>query len=36
MPDELPDGPRLALEFGIRHARTWIAFWEELADRSPG
>jgi hypothetical protein len=24
-------GPRLALEAGIRHARTWIAFWEDLA-----
>jgi PadR family transcriptional regulator, regulatory protein AphA len=36
MPEDLPEGPRLALEFGMRHARTWIGFWEELADRSPG
>jgi PadR family transcriptional regulator, regulatory protein AphA len=33
MPEDLPEGPRLALEFGMRHARTWIDFWEELADR---
>jgi DNA-binding PadR family transcriptional regulator len=31
MPDEVPRGPRLALEAGIRHARSWIAFWEDLA-----
>ena len=36
MTDDLPEGPQLALEFGMRHARTWIHFWEELADRSPG
>jgi PadR family transcriptional regulator AphA len=36
MPDEVPEGPRLALEFGIREAHTWIDFWEDLADRSPG
>jgi PadR family transcriptional regulator AphA len=31
--DDVADGPRLALELGIRQARTWIGFWEELADR---
>jgi DNA-binding PadR family transcriptional regulator len=31
MPAELPQGPRLALEAGIRHEHTWLAFWEELA-----
>ena len=38
MPAEsCPSGPRLALEAGIAsEARTWIEFWEELADRSPG
>jgi PadR family transcriptional regulator, regulatory protein AphA len=36
MPADLPEGPRLALEFGMRNARTWIAFWEELADRRRG
>jgi DNA-binding PadR family transcriptional regulator len=33
---DVPDGPRLALELGIRQARTWIEFWQELADRSSG
>jgi PadR family transcriptional regulator, regulatory protein AphA len=31
MPDEVPRGPRLALEAGIRGARNWIGFWEDLA-----
>jgi len=31
MPEEAPEGPRLALEAGIRHARTWIDFWKDLA-----
>jgi PadR family transcriptional regulator AphA len=31
MPDEVPDGPRQALEMGIRFERAAIAFWEELA-----
>ena len=31
MPEDVPRGPRLALEAGIRHVRTWIAFWEDLA-----
>jgi PadR family transcriptional regulator AphA len=31
MPEEVARGPRLALEAGIRHVRTWIAFWEHLA-----
>jgi PadR family transcriptional regulator AphA len=31
MPAEVPQGPRLALEAGIRHARTWIGFWKDLA-----
>ena len=30
MPEEVPRGPRLALEAGIRHCRTWIGFWEDL------
>jgi PadR family transcriptional regulator, regulatory protein AphA len=30
MPDDVPDGPRLALEAGIRHARAWIRFWGDL------
>jgi DNA-binding PadR family transcriptional regulator len=36
LPEDVPEGPRLALELGMRQARTWIEFWEELADRSPG
>jgi PadR family transcriptional regulator AphA len=31
MPDEVPRGPRLALEAGIRAARNWTGFWEDLA-----
>jgi DNA-binding PadR family transcriptional regulator len=31
MPDGIPDGPRLALEMGIRHERESVAFWDELA-----
>jgi DNA-binding PadR family transcriptional regulator len=31
MPDEVRDGPRQALEMGIRFERAAIAFWEELA-----
>jgi PadR family transcriptional regulator, regulatory protein AphA len=31
MPEDVPRGPRLALEAGIRHSRNWIAFWEDLA-----
>ena len=31
MPDDVPDGPRRALEMGIRFERAAIAFWEELA-----
>ncbi|HYN91741.1 MAG TPA: PadR family transcriptional regulator [Thermoleophilaceae bacterium] len=31
MPEEVPEGPRLALEMGIRHERESIAFWEDLA-----
>jgi PadR family transcriptional regulator AphA len=31
MPEEVTPGPRLALEAGIRHARTWISFWQDLA-----
>jgi hypothetical protein len=30
LPEEVPPGPRLALEAGIRHSRTWIGFWEDL------
>jgi DNA-binding PadR family transcriptional regulator len=31
MPDDVPLGPRQALEMGIRFERAAIAFWEELA-----
>jgi PadR family transcriptional regulator, regulatory protein AphA len=31
MPEAMPRGPRLALEAGIRHSRSWIAFWQDLA-----
>jgi PadR family transcriptional regulator, regulatory protein AphA len=31
MPDDVPSGPRQALEMGIRSERATIAFWEELA-----
>jgi PadR family transcriptional regulator, regulatory protein AphA len=31
MPAEVPSGPRLALEGGIRAARMWIGFWKDLA-----
>ena len=30
MPDDVPDGPRLALEAGIRHERGSIEFWERF------
>jgi DNA-binding PadR family transcriptional regulator len=32
MPDDVPEGPRRALEAGMRLEREMIAFWEELAD----
>jgi DNA-binding PadR family transcriptional regulator len=32
MPDDVPEGPRKALEAGMRLEREMIAFWEELAD----
>jgi PadR family transcriptional regulator, regulatory protein AphA len=31
MPDEVPSGPREALEMGIRFERAALAFWRELA-----
>jgi PadR family transcriptional regulator, regulatory protein AphA len=31
MPEDVPPGPRKALELGIRIERETIAFWEELA-----
>ena len=31
MPENVPEGPRRALEMGIRIERATIAFWEELA-----
>jgi DNA-binding PadR family transcriptional regulator len=31
MSEAVPEGPRLALEAGIRNERTFIEFWEELA-----
>ena len=30
MPDDVPAGPRLALEAGIRHERSSIEFWQGL------
>jgi PadR family transcriptional regulator AphA len=32
MPEDIPEGPRQALEMGIRFERAAIAFWEELAE----
>jgi PadR family transcriptional regulator, regulatory protein AphA len=32
MPDDVPAGPRQALEMGIRFERAAVEFWEELAD----
>jgi PadR family transcriptional regulator AphA len=32
MPDNVPRGPRLALEAGIRNEHHFIEFWEELAE----
>jgi PadR family transcriptional regulator AphA len=32
MPEDVPPGPRQALELGIRVERETIAFWEELAE----
>ena len=32
MPDDIPAGPRQALEMGIRFERAAISFWQELAD----
>ena len=34
MADEVPPGPRQALELGIRVERETIAFWEQLAEES--
>jgi len=31
MPDDVPPGPRQALEMGIRFERAAVEFWEELA-----
>jgi DNA-binding PadR family transcriptional regulator len=31
MPDDVPTGPRQALEMGIRFERAAVEFWEELA-----
>jgi PadR family transcriptional regulator, regulatory protein AphA len=31
MSDEIPDGPRQALDMGIRHEREFVRFWEDLA-----
>jgi DNA-binding PadR family transcriptional regulator len=30
MPEDVPDGPRLALDAGIRYERHFIEFWEQL------
>jgi DNA-binding PadR family transcriptional regulator len=32
MPEEVPRGPRLTLDAGLRHARTMISFWQDLDD----
>ena len=32
MPDDVPTGPRLALQAGIEHEGQVIRFWEELAE----
>jgi PadR family transcriptional regulator, regulatory protein AphA len=32
MAANVPRGPRLALDAGIRHARSWIGFWQDLDD----
>jgi len=32
MPGNVPDGPRLALQAGIRNERHFIEFWEELIE----
>ena len=32
MPDDVPPGPRQALEMGIRFERAAIAFWREVAE----
>jgi DNA-binding PadR family transcriptional regulator len=32
MPDDIPAGPRQALEMGIRFERAALAFWRELAE----
>jgi PadR family transcriptional regulator, regulatory protein AphA len=31
LPEDVPPGPRLTLEAGVRHERTMISFWEHLA-----
>ena len=31
MPENVPDGPRLALEAGILNEQHFIGFWEKLA-----
>lgn len=31
MPDDVPEGPRLALQAGIGGERAWIAYWRALA-----
>ena len=31
MPDEVPAGPRQALDMGIRYEREFVRFWEDLA-----
>jgi DNA-binding PadR family transcriptional regulator len=36
MPANVPEGPRIALESGMRHERGMIEFWEELAGESSG
>ena len=39
MPASVADGPRQALDMGIRHEREMLRFWEELAegdDARPG
>jgi PadR family transcriptional regulator AphA len=33
IPDDVPNGPRLALDAGIGHEREYVRFWSKLAKR---
>ncbi len=34
--EEMPPGPRLALEAGVFHERRWLEFWAKFAQEEPG